>query len=120
MEETVGIDLKLQKTGTTLLLEAENSLFEIVLRYPEHGILEIQSNRPPLKRETICQFIHALVWPATGGISTLSAPACVNMIVPRCEMVLRFSNGEWQTPPILSARILGVREDWSRWYYDVF
>jgi len=107
-----AINLKLLKKGTVLLLEGESDLYELKMLYPEYGIAEVTSNYPALRASTVGQFMHSVRWSHPG--------MKLNAIQQGWAMVLRFGNGQFQTQPIASARISGVRDDGSRWSYDVF
>lgn len=107
-----GINIKMLAKGTTLLLEGEGDLYELVVQYPEYGIAEVTSTNPALRQPTVGQFMHSAHW---------SHPALkLNLIQQGWAMVLRFRNGQLQTQPIASARVLGTRSDGSHWSYDVF
>ena len=98
--------------GTTLLLEGETDLYELIMQHPEHGIAEITSTNPALRRPTVGQFMYSVRWSHPG--------LRLNVIQQGWAMVLRFSNGQFQTQPIASARVRGTRSDGSHWSYDVF
>jgi len=107
-----GINIKILAKGTTLLLEGESDLYELVVQYPEYGIAEVTSTNPALRQPTVGQFMHSARWSHPG--------LKLNVIQQGWVMVLRFSNGQLQTQPIASARVRGIRSDGSRWSYDVF
>ena len=108
----LGINVKSLAKGTALLLEGETDLYELTMLYPEHGIAEITSTNPVLRQSTIGQFMHSL---------RSSHPGLkLNVIQQGWAMVLRFSNGQFQTQPIASARVRGTRSDGTHWYHDVF
>jgi hypothetical protein len=107
-----SIFLKSLKKGTTLLLEGETDIYELTVRYPEHGIVDVSSNLPALRMGTVGQFMFSVRWSDPG--------TRLNSIQQGWAMMLRFRNGEFQTQPILSASVNGKREDGSRWSYDVF
>jgi hypothetical protein len=107
-----GINLRLLKPDTVLILEGESELYELTMRYPEHGIAEVNSNNPALREPAYGQFMGSL---------RLGHPGVrLNVIQKDWAMVLRFRNGEFLTQPILAASISGRREDGSRWSYEVF
>jgi hypothetical protein len=107
-----GINIKMLAKGTTLLLEGDNDLYELVVQYPEYGIVEVTSTNPALRQPTVGQFMHS----AHGSHPGLK----LNVIQQGWAMILRFSNGQLQTQPIASARVRGTRPDGSHWSYDVF
>ncbi len=107
-----AIYIKSLKPGTVLLLEGETDIYEITMRYPEHGIAEVSSNNRALCQPTVGQFMHSVRWSDPG--------TKLNAIQKGWAMVLRFSNGTMQTQPILSAGVNGVGVDGTRWHYDVF
>jgi len=107
-----GVNLRLLKPGTVLMLEGESELYELTLRYPEHGIAEVNSNNPALREPAYGQFMGSLRLGHHG--------VRVNVIQKGWAMVLRFRNGEFLTQPILAASVSGQREDGSRWSYEVF
>jgi len=107
-----GINLKLLKPDTVLMLEGESDLYELTMRYPEHGIAEVNSNNPALREPAYGQFIGSVRWSHPG--------VRLNVIQQGWAMALRFRNGEFLTQPILAASISGRREDGSRWSYNVF
>jgi len=107
-----GINPKLLKPGTVLMLEGESDLYELTMRYPEHGIAEVNSNHPALRQAGYGQF--------TGSVRPSHPGVRLNAIQKGWAMVLRFRNGEFMTQVILAARVSGARDDGSRWSYDVF
>jgi len=107
-----AINLKLLKTGSVLFLACESDLYEMTVLHPEDGIVEISSNLPTLRQNTAGQFMWSVRWDQPG--------VRVNVIQRNWAMVLRFSNGMFQTQTIMSASVSGKREDGSRWSYEVF
>jgi hypothetical protein len=107
-----GINIKALKKGTVLLLEGEADIYELIVMYPEHGIVEISSNQPALRQGTVGQFMFSVRWSQPG--------TRLNLIQQGWAMTLRFRNGEYQTQPIMSSRVSGKCDDGSRWSYDVF
>jgi hypothetical protein len=107
-----GINVKLLAKGTVLLLEGETDIYELTMLYPEHGIAEVTSNHSALRATTIGQFMHSIQWNQPG--------IRLNAIRQGWTVVLRFSNGQFQTQPIASACVRGTRGDGSHWHYDVF
>lgn len=107
-----GINVKALPAGTALLLEGETDIYELIVRYPEHGIAEITSSSPALRQPTMGQFMYSIRWGNPG--------VRLNVIQQGWAMVLRFRNGECQTQPIASARVRGTRSDGTHWHYDVF
>jgi hypothetical protein len=65
-----------------------------------------------LRQPTIGQFMGSVRWSHPG--------LKLNVIQQGWAMVLRFRNGQFQTQPIVSARVRGTRSDGSHWRYDVF
>ncbi|MEN6367661.1 MAG: hypothetical protein ABFC88_12675 [Thermoguttaceae bacterium] len=109
---SASINLKALKRDTVLLLEGESDIYELTLRYPEHGIVEITSNLPALRTGTVGQFMFSVRWSNPGER--------LDVIRQGWAMTLRFKNGEYQTQPIMAASARGIREDGSHWHYDVF
>jgi len=107
-----SVNVKSLAKGTVLLLEGESDIYELVMRYPEHGIAEITSSNPALRQPTVGQFMYSVRWDHPG--------IKLNVIQQGWAMVLRFRNGECQTQPIISARVRGTRCDGTHWHYDVF
>ena len=107
-----GIQIKLLAKGTVLLLEGETDIYELTVRYPEYGIVEVNSNHPALRQAGYGQFTGS-VRPGHPGVRS-------SAIQKDWAMVLRFRNGEFLTQPVLAARVCGVRDDGSHWSYDVF
>jgi hypothetical protein len=111
MTDTIpGIDIKRLAKGATLLLQSETDVYELTVQYPEHGIVEVASTNPVLRQPTVGQFL----------CSTSHPGLRLNVIRQGWAMVLRFRNGQFQTPPIMSAGVCGTRSDGSRWSYEVF
>jgi hypothetical protein len=107
-----GIQVKLLTKGTVLLLEGETDLYELTVRYPEYGIVEVDSNHPAIRQSGYGQF--------TGSVRAGQPGFRSSAIKKGWAIMLRFRNGEFLTQPILAARVCGVRDDGSRWSYDVF
>lgn len=107
-----GINVKMLKKGITLLLVGETDIYELTMLHPEHGIAEISSNLPALRAGTVGQFMFSVRWSHPG--------TRLNAIQQGWAMMLRFRNGEFQTQPIMSARVSGRRDGANRWSYDVF
>jgi len=107
-----GIQIKLLAKGTVLLLEGETDIYELTVRYPEYGIVEVNSNHTALRQAGYGQFTGS-VRPAHPGVHS-------NAIQKDWAMMLRFRNGEFLTQRILAARVCGVGDDGSHWSYVVF
>ena len=50
-----GIDLTRQKKGTKIMVETDNHVFEITVRNPASGLVEVSSTLPLLRESTVCQ-----------------------------------------------------------------
>ena len=109
---SAGINVKLLAKGTVLLLVGETDIYELTILYPEHGIAEVTSNHPALCATTIGQFMHSIQRTQPG--------IRLNVIQQGWAVVLRFSNGQFQTQPIASACVRGTRGDGTHWSYEVF
>lgn len=107
-----SINIKTLKPGTVLLIEGETDLYELVVRYPEHGIVDVSSNIPALRAGCVGQFMYSVRWNQPG--------TKLNVIQKGWAMVLRFANGTYQSQPITSVSVNGKTVEGKRWHYDVF
>jgi hypothetical protein len=108
-----GIDIRKLRAETTILLEADPYLYEMRGMYPVHGVVEISSADPQLRKATVGQLLHSLHW---------SSPAAPRPLWIGKGLVLeiRFRNGLYRTQPVTAASVSGKHENGSRWSYEVF
>jgi hypothetical protein len=106
------INIKSLKPGTVLMVEGETDVYELIVRYPEHGIVDVSSNVPALRAGCIGQFMYSVCWSHPGMKR--------NVIQKGWAMVLQFSKGTYQSQPISSVGVSGKSADGKRWHYDVF
>lgn len=89
------IDIRRLAQGTTLLLEGNCDIYELIVKDPDLGLIEITSNNPVLRHPVIGQLMNTIQW---GG-----------------HLVVRFHNGHFYSAPISSASVRG-----PGWSYEVF
>jgi hypothetical protein len=109
---SAAVNIKALKAGTVLLIEGETDIYELIVRYPEYGIVDVSSNARVLRAGVVGQFLHSVCWSQPG--------TKLNVIQRGWAMVFLFSNGTYQSQPVSSLGISGVGEDGKRWHYDVF
>jgi hypothetical protein len=100
-----GIDVRRLKTGTRILVETGQHVYEIKVVPSGAGLVEISSTDPVLHRPTVGQFV--------GSVSR--SCEVEGWIGKHLFMVLRFRNGVYRSSPVLTAEVSG-----DDWHYAVF
>ena len=106
------LNIKSLKPGTVVLMEGETDVYELTVHYPEHGIVDVSASDIALRGGAVGQFMYSVCWSQPG--------TKLNVIQKGWSVVLRFSNGTYQTQPLSSVGVSGVGENGKRWHYDLF
>ena len=107
MKET-GIDITKQKVGTIITVETEDArLFEMVVKIPASGIVEISGTEPRLKTAVCGVLTHSF-----SGDKHTQINHWIGMLL---KMSLVFKNGNYESQPVIHATIRG-----QGWSYNVF
>jgi hypothetical protein len=101
-----GIDVRRLKTGTRILVETGQHVYEMKVVLSGAGLVEISSTDPVLRRPTVGQLVGSL-GPSGGEVE--------GWIGKDLFMVLRFRNGVYRSSPVLTAEVSG-----DDWHYAVF
>jgi hypothetical protein len=101
-----GIDITKQKIGTIIRVETEDDrLFELVVKIPERGVVEISGTEPRLKIPVLGVLTHSF-----------SEKTQINHWIGKLlKMSLVFKNGNYESQPVVHVTIHG-----SDWSYIVF
>lgn len=104
--DETGIDIRKLMIGTTILVETENEhLFEMVVKKPENGVVEVSGTEPRLKLPTLGVLTHSF-----------DVKTSINFWIGKyLKMMLVFRNGNYESKPVTHASLRG--EDWQ---YEVF
>ncbi len=103
-----GIDLTKQKIGTIITVETEDErLFEMVVKIPERGVVEISGTEPRLKSPVLGVLTHSF-----SGDKHTQINHWIGMLL---KMSLVFKNGNYESQPVVHASIKG-----PGWSYSVF
>lgn len=103
-----GIDITKQKIGTTIMVETEDDhLFEMVVKKPEQGVVEVTGTELRLKHPTLGCLAHS----HTDDKKTLIN----HWIGQYLKMMLVFRNGNYESKPVTHVSLKG-----EGWKFDVF
>jgi hypothetical protein len=103
-----GIDLTKQKIGTIITVETEDErLFEMIVKIPERGIVEISGTEPRLKNPVLGVLTHSF-----SGDKHTQINHWIGMLL---KMSLVFKNGNYESQPVVHASVKG-----PGWSYSVF
>ncbi len=112
MTTEIGVDITKQKIGTTIMVETEdNHLFEMVVKRPESGVVEISGTEPRMKNHTLGVLTHSFSDDKKTQINY--------WIGQYLKMMLVFRNGNYESKLVTHASIRG-ETDGKKWKFDVF
>jgi len=112
MTREIGVDVTKQAVGSIILVETEdNHLFELIVKRPETGVVEISGTEPRLK----CPVLGVL----THSFSDDKKVQINHWIGKLLKMSLVFKNGNFESKLVTHALIKGVT-DGKKWKFEVF
>jgi len=112
MTREIGIDVTKQAIGSTILVETEdNHLFELVVKRPETGVVEISGTEPRLKYSVLGVLTHSF--------SDNKKVQINHWIGKLLRMSLVFKNGNFESKLVIHASIKG-ETDGEKWKFEVF
>lgn len=102
----IGIDITKLKLDTIIMVETEdNHIFEMIVRKPEHGVLEISGTEPRLKHSTLGVLTHSF-----------DEKTQINHWIGQyLKMMLVFRNGNYESKLVAHASLKG-----EGWQFEVF
>jgi len=104
----LGIDITKQKPDTIITVETEDDrLFEIIVKMPERGVVEVSGTEPRLKNPVLGVLTHSF-----SGDKQTQINHWIGMLL---KMSIVFKNGNFESQPVIHATIRG-----SGWSYNVF
>lgn len=104
--DETGIDITKLRIGTTILVETEDErLFELTVKKPDSGVIEVSGTEPRLKLPTLGVLTHSF-----------DEKTSINFWIGKyLKMMLVFRNGNYESKLVTHASLRG--EDWQ---YEVF
>jgi len=104
----VGINITKQKIGTIIMVETEDGhLFEMVVRSPKHGVVEVSGTEQRLRYPTVGSLGYS--------ISDDKKTRIDNWIGQYLKMMLVFRNGNYESKLVTHASLKG-----EGWQFEVF
>lgn len=104
----VGINITKLAIGTSIMVETEDSqVFEIVVRKPEHGVVEVSGTEPRLKNPTLGVLTHSSTDDKKTQID--------HWIGQYLRMMIVFRNGNYESQLVTHASLKG-----EGWQFEVF
>ena len=105
-DDETGIDITKLEIGVAILVGTEDGcLFEMIVKKPEFGVVEVSGTEPRLKLPTLGVLTHSF-----------DVKTNINFWIGKyLKMMLVFRNGNYESKPVTHASLKG--EDWQ---YEVF
>lgn len=102
----IGINVTKQRVGTTIMVETDdNHIFEMVVRKPEQGVVEVSGTEPRLKYPTLGVLTH----------SFNEGTRIDHWIGQYLKMMFVFRNGNYESKLVTHASLKG-----EGWQFEVF
>lgn len=104
----IGINITRQKIGTAIMVETDDGqLFEIIVRKPDQGVVEVSGTEPRLKQPTLGVLTHSFSDDKRTQIN--------HWIGQYLRMMLVFKNGNYKSKLVSHASLKG-----EGWQFEVF
>jgi len=108
LKKQPGIDITKQQAGHRILVETDNSLFDIEVLNPAAKLIKVYGTTPALRGTVIGQYVK--------GVYVLDGKVSIdNWIGRTMRMLLHFRNGDFLSGPVITATVSG-----PGWKYDIF
>jgi hypothetical protein len=104
----LGIDVRQRQAGEVILVETDNSIYELTVMVPRQCLVQVTGTDPRLRQPTVGRLLNS---------TAVLHPHDVRdaWIGPARRMLIAFRNVNFESGVIVSASIRG-----NGWHFDVF